>query len=295
MATVDERQRIAGQGFHHQFDADEPEHDGQAHRKIHQLVKQFAQQEVQLLQAQQGEHIRGEHDERILGQAENRRNRIEREHDIGGADGQEHNEHRRPEPLPVLDRPQLLSIVFVSDVHHFAQRTDKTVFVIFFIVVMAGDQFERGDNQERAEQEEHPSEPLDDRRANQDEDATQHQRDRDAHAEHVFLQLFRYGEIRHDDDEYEEIVNAQRIFSHPARIKFDGRFRPGDRPDDTAENQRRNYKERDMLHAFLGRWHVWLAPDDEKVNDDEYSENREGRDHECYRCFCHVPQHRKSV
>ena len=61
------------QRLHDQFDADEPEHHGQAERQVDEFVEQCAKQEVQLLQAQQCEDVRREHEERILRQAENRR------------------------------------------------------------------------------------------------------------------------------------------------------------------------------------------------------------------------------
>ena len=52
------------------------EHHGQAGRQVDELVEQSTQQEVQLLQAEQCEHVGGEHQERILGQAEDRGNRV---------------------------------------------------------------------------------------------------------------------------------------------------------------------------------------------------------------------------
>ena len=179
-AAVDERQGIAVQGLHDELDADEAQHHGQAGRQVDELVEQSTQQEVQLLQAEQCEHVGGEHQERILGQAEDRGNRVESEHDVGGADGQEHDEHRGPVTHAVLGGAQLLAVVVVGNLDDLAQITDDAVLVIFLIFIAAEHQFDGGVDQEGTEQEEHPREAGDQGRADQNENATENQSNGDA-------------------------------------------------------------------------------------------------------------------
>ena len=139
------------QGLHDELDADEAEHHGQAQRKIDELVKQLAEQEVQLLQTEQCEHVGREHDERIFGQTENGGDRIESEHHVGGADGQEHDEHRGPMLHTVLDSTQLFAVVFIGDLDDLAQCVNQRVLMVFLVLVSPGDEFDGRDDEERAE------------------------------------------------------------------------------------------------------------------------------------------------
>ena len=95
---------------------DEAQHHGQAQRKIDELVKQLSEQEVQLLQTEQCEHVGREHDERIFGQAEKWRGSNRK------------RTQRRMVPMvrntmsigvqcftPFVDSTQLFAVVFIGD------------------------------------------------------------------------------------------------------------------------------------------------------------------------------------
>ena len=191
------------QCLHNELDANEAQHHGKSKRQIHQLVEQLAKQEVQLLQAEQCEHIGREHNERILRQTENRRNGVKGKHHIGGADGQKDDQHRSPILGTVFDGTQLFSVILIGDLDHLAQCTNQAILMIFLIFVSPSDQLDGGDDKKCAEQEEHPGEAGDNGRADEDEHAAQHQCDRDADGQHEFLQLFWHRKIRHNDDEDE--------------------------------------------------------------------------------------------
>ena len=118
---------------------------------VNKLVKQLSEQEVQLLQTEQCEHVGREHDERIFGQAENGGDRIESEHHVGGADGQEHDEHRGPMLHTVLDSTQLFAVVFIGDLDDLAQCVNQRVLMVFLVLVSPGDEFDGRDDEERAE------------------------------------------------------------------------------------------------------------------------------------------------
>ena len=82
--------------------------------EVDQLLEQPADQEVQLTQTHQREGVGGEDDVRVLGQAEDRRDRVEREEHVGGADREHDDQHRRHQPLAVLDDEQLGAVVPVG-------------------------------------------------------------------------------------------------------------------------------------------------------------------------------------
>ena len=76
---------------------------------------------------------------------------VESEHDVGGADGQEHDEHRGPMLHTVLDSTQLFAVVFIGDLDDLAQCVNQRVLMVFLVLVSPGDEFDGRDDEERAE------------------------------------------------------------------------------------------------------------------------------------------------
>ena len=81
--------------------------------QVFELVDQVAEQEIQLAQTHQREDVRGEDDERIGRDAEDRGNRVEREHQVGDAQGDEDDQDRREHSLAVDGGAQLRPVVGV--------------------------------------------------------------------------------------------------------------------------------------------------------------------------------------
>lgn len=67
-----------------------------------------------LAQAEQRERRGREHDVGALGEAINRRNRIEREQDVRAADDDHYQQHRRHHPATVDAGKQLVAVVFIA-------------------------------------------------------------------------------------------------------------------------------------------------------------------------------------
>src|SRR5450756_388320 len=107
LPPVDERQLVDVRRVQDQLDADEREQDGQADAQIDQALEQTADEEVELAQTHQGEDVGGQHEEGLLGQTEDRRNRVQRKEQVGGAQGEDDDEHRRDDATPVLPDGQL--------------------------------------------------------------------------------------------------------------------------------------------------------------------------------------------
>ena len=84
------------------FRADENQNRAQAIVQVAKQVHHAGQQEVQRPQAQDGEDIRGEYDERILRDAEDGRHAVDGEQHVGAFDHQQHEKQRRDAPAPTL-------------------------------------------------------------------------------------------------------------------------------------------------------------------------------------------------
>ena len=107
----------------------------QAVVQVDQPVHQAAEQEVELAQAHQREDVRGEDDERALGDAEDRRDGVDREHQVRHADGDEDDDHRGEQALAVHRGAQLAAVVVLVIGRTLRSRRDEPVLGLVFLVL----------------------------------------------------------------------------------------------------------------------------------------------------------------
>ena len=131
-----------------------------------------------------------------------------------------HRRHRPPRPL--FD-DELAAVPAVGDVQVVAGEPDRPRSPLSASCVGAARQSGRGVDQERAENVEHPREPLDGGRAQRNKDAAENQRDHDADEQGFALIDPGHAEARHDDDEDEQVVDRQAVLGEPAREELDAR------------------------------------------------------------------------
>jgi hypothetical protein len=75
-------------------------------------------------------------------------------------------------------------------------------------------------------------------RADGDEDPAHHQRQRDPDQQHLLLVLPGHGELAHDDDEDEQVVDRQRVLRQPAGEELPAGLTAGGERQSDAEQQR---------------------------------------------------------
>jgi hypothetical protein len=91
-----------------ELDADEAEDRRQAVAEVHQLRQRALQHEVQRPQAEQREGVRREDEERVAGDAVDRRHGVDGEDDVGREDGHDDQRERRggADPVSFTNRPR---------------------------------------------------------------------------------------------------------------------------------------------------------------------------------------------
>ena len=99
-------------------------------------------------------------------------------------------------------------------------------------------QLDRGVDEEEPEDVEDPAEVVDRRRTDRDEDPAHHQGEHDADQERLLLQLLRYAEPGHDDQEDEQVVDRERVLGQPAGEELGAVAVARDRPHADAEGDR---------------------------------------------------------
>ena len=85
----------------HHLHADECQDQHQGVLDVAELLHEPRDGEIERAQAENRERVRREDDERILGYGEDRRDRVDREHDVGEVDQQQRDEQRRRGELAV--------------------------------------------------------------------------------------------------------------------------------------------------------------------------------------------------
>src|SRR5699024_10924615 len=124
LTAVDERQVVLVEGVQAQLDADEGQDESQTVGQVDQAVEQSVEQEVHLSQAQQREGVGGEDDVRLGGNTVDRRDRIEGEHQVDHADGDDRHEQRGQTEFATDTVGQLVTVVPGGDRNDLAQQLD---------------------------------------------------------------------------------------------------------------------------------------------------------------------------
>jgi hypothetical protein len=160
---------------------------------------------------------------------------------------------------------------------HPLHELDELVRLALGLLVVARRELDGGEHEERAEQEEHPDEALDGRRADRDEDAAQDQREHDAEQEHLVLVRRRHREARHDDHEDEQVVDRQRVLRDVAGEELPRVVTAGDHADADAEGDRQRDVEDHPAGGLADRDHVRaLAGRDGEVEQEQAHEAADG-------------------
>src|SRR5690606_10509092 len=144
-----------------QLHADERENERNAVLEVHEAVDEIAEQEIELPQTHERENVRRENDERALRYAEDRRNRIDREHQIGRAQRDDHNQDRGEGLLAVDLRAPLAAVELLGDADPPAQERDDAVLGLLLVVMTRERLIPGRVQQEGPEDVEDPTQVLD--------------------------------------------------------------------------------------------------------------------------------------
>ncbi|EGJ78214.1 putative integral membrane export protein [Streptomyces sp. Tu6071] len=140
----------------------------------------------------------------------------------------------------MLPHEELGAVVPVGDAETDLQGLEELVLLelLLRLVVLPRllDELPGGVEQEGAEDVEDPREVLDHRGAREDEEGPQHERDEHADEEHALLELRGDRELRHDQHEDEEIVDAERFLGDESGEELAALLAPReDQQPDTEE------------------------------------------------------------
>jgi len=215
LPAVQEGDLVLVHGVEDELHTDKRQDESDSVLEVDEFVDQIAEQEVQLAQAHKSENVRGEHDERVLRDSEDRGDRVQSKHEVCHTDGNEHHENRGERLATVNNGAQFSTVVVFGDADATTEQPNDGTLLLLHLVLGLGGLLDRSEKQECTEEVEDRREVLDQLSADQNKDSTKDQRDDDSHHQHFLLILTGHRESRHDDDENEQVVNAQAVFGHP--------------------------------------------------------------------------------
>src|SRR5204863_1548523 len=98
-------------------------------------VDHGGQQEVERSKSEHGEDVRREHDERICRDAEDRRNRIDREDEIRQLDEDQDEKQGRRQLAPVLHDKKMLAVKILGERKQATCRADDAILLAVELLV----------------------------------------------------------------------------------------------------------------------------------------------------------------
>ena len=211
-----DQQGIANRDLH-QVDeqhlaADEHQHQGQAIGQQVKAVGQVGQQEVQRAQAQDGEDVGREHDERVAGDGKDGGDAVHRKDDVGGADQHQHHEQRGVVLDAVDHGAELFAVKPVGDAHALFQQGEHRIGGNVGLLPCGKPHFRAGKHQKCAKYIQKPVEGGQQPGAHQNQQRAQHDGADDADDERALLVLRRHGKVAEQHQKHEDVVDRQAFF-----------------------------------------------------------------------------------
>ena len=267
----------SAQRFADELDPDERKDGSQASGQMDEPPEQPADQEVEVAQAQQSEQVRGEHQEGVPGQAEDRRNGVEREQHIGHADRDDQDQQRGGVPAPPHPRGQAGPFAPGRDRHDPACDPHDGA-VPGFPRCAAAERHPRGRVQEeRPEEILHPAEPVQRCAPDPDQQAAQQECQQNPEQQNAAVVLTRHPGTGDKDDENKEIVQRQAVLGQPSGKEL-ARCRAAASGGDQRTEGHCQRDRRDRPHRRLGQAHRPPPPGaDDEVGTQENAKGRDGR------------------
>jgi hypothetical protein len=260
-----------------ELEPDEGEDGGQARGQIHQPVQQAADEEIQVPQAEQREQVGGEDQERVAGQAEDRRDGVDGEQHVGHPDGDDQDEQRRGVAASPHPGGQPRPVALGRDRHDAARDPQPAAAPRPGRIGAAERQPGRGVDEEPPEEIFHPGELLQGGTANGDEQAAQQQGEQDPEQQHPAVVPECHPGAADQQDEHQEVVERQAVFGQPAGEELARRRPAAHGGEQHAERHRQGDRPRRPQRRLAQPLRSAPPGADEQVGAQENGKGRDGR------------------
>jgi hypothetical protein len=230
---------VAQQRLADELEPDEPEDDGQSGGQVHQPAQQPPDNEVEVTQAEQGEQVGGEDQERVAGEAEDRRYGVDGEQHVGYPDRDDQDEQGCGVAAPPHAGRQPGAVAPGRDRHEVARDPQRAAVSRPGRGATPARRHPHGGiDEERPEEVLHPAEPVQGGTAEADEQAAQHEGEQDPEQQNPAVVLTCHPGGADQEEEHQQVVERQAVFGQPAGEELAGRGPAADGGDQRAERHR---------------------------------------------------------
>ena len=192
-------------------------------------------------------------------------NAVDGEHQVGELHQQQHQEERRGHAPAVLHHPEPLPVVALRQGEPAPRQANHRVVLRIDRLVLAQGHLYAGQQQNAAEDVDHPVPLVQHVRAGGDKSAAHHQRAQDAPEQHAVLIRRGNGEVREDEGDDEDVVHRQRLLHQVAGQEFQRRLPAREVPDARVEQQRERDPDGRPCRRLAQADRVCLAMEDAQV------------------------------
>ena len=228
-------------------------------------------------QAEQRKQVGREDQERVAGQAEDRRDGVDGEQHVGHPDRDDQDEQRRGVAAPPHPGGQPGAVALGRDRHHAAHDPQPPAAPRPGRILAAERHPGRGVDEEPPEDVLHPGELLQGGTANGDQRAAQHQGEQDPEQQHPAVIPAIHPGAADQQDEHEEVVERQAVFGQPAREELARRGPAAHGSDQRAERHGQRDRPRRPQRRLAQPLRSAPPGADEKVGAQENGKGRDGR------------------
>jgi len=269
---------VRQQRFADELDPDEPEDDGEAGRQVYQPVQQPADEEIEVPQPQQREQVGGEDQERVVGQAEDRRNRVDGEQHVGHPDRNDQDQQRGGVAASPHPGGQPSPFAPGRDRHDAARDPHRAAVAVPRHGAGATERDPRGGiDEQRPEEVLNPGKLVQSRTAEPDQHAAQHEGEQNPEQQDAAVVLTCHPGTADQQDEHQQVVERQAVFGQPAGEELPRRCPAAEQGDQRTECNR----QRDRRHRPQRRFAEPLRPApagaDKEVSAQKNGKGRDGR------------------
>ena len=261
-----------------QLHADDAEHDRDRLVEVAEALDEPLDEDEQRAQAEQREHVARPDDQRVAGDREGGRDRVDGEGEIRRDDRRQAQEDRRDVALAVLAGEPVPGAEAVGDREDLAHAAHDEVAIGVDVLPHALVDPVGEHEQQDAEYVEHGVDLLDERRAAEDRQAAQDERGHDAPEQQPRAVLVGHAEVREQQDEDEEVVERQRALDEVDGDVVDAVLAAVERDDDAGDGEAEHEPAERPAHALgerrltAAREEVQVEPQQREQHDDQPAE-----------------------
>src|SRR5215468_8997838 len=180
-----------------------------------------SQGKVKRTESENREDIRGVYEKGIYRDAQNGRNRVYREDDVRRLHYQEHKEQRCRGVMSGLLHEEMVGVVVLCHRYQATEELEQRILVRMDLFIFPRGHFDAGEDEQGAEDIEDPVQPLEQRNTGKNEDGAHHQCTQNAPEEDFMLVARWHLEVRKDQREDEDIIDAERLLDQVTGEEFE--------------------------------------------------------------------------